>query len=77
MATHSSATTREATPHISNAVKRRAQLVIRDKSINAQIRGLIRYGLEINDPWLPELVRRVDAGECNFDNLDPGRTSER
>ena len=75
MATHSSATTREETPHISNAVKQRAQSVIRDTSIDARIRGLIRYSLEINDPWLPELVRRVDAGESNFDNLDPDQTS--
>ncbi len=71
MASHSSATTREETPYISDAVKRRAQSVIRDKSIDARIRGLIRYGLEINDPCLPELVRRVDAGGSNFDNLDP------
>ncbi len=27
------------------------------------------YGLEINDPWLPELVRCVDAGESIIDNL--------
>jgi len=32
-------------------------------------RAILRYGLEINDPWLPELVRRVDAGETIVDNL--------
>lgn len=45
----------------------RAQAVIKDRSIDAQSRALIRYGLAINDPWLPELVRRVDAGEPIFD----------
>ena len=47
----------------SNALKRRAQSVIKDISIDAQSRALIRYALETNDPWLPELVRRADAGE--------------
>lgn len=65
----SSARLREETPHNSDALKRRAQSVINDKSIDAQTRTLIRYALEINDPWLPELVRRVDAGESIIDNL--------
>ena len=65
MASYSSATTREQSPrtNISNSIKRRAQAVINDESIDAQSRNLVRYGLEINDPWLPELVRRIDAGE--------------
>jgi hypothetical protein len=65
----SSAILREETPHISDALKRRAQSVINDKSIDAQTRAVIRYGLEINDPWLPQLVRCVDAGESIVDNL--------
>ena len=69
MATHSSATTREETPHINNALKRRAQSVINNKSIDAQTRGLIRYAMEINDPCLAELVRRVAAGETNIDEI--------
>jgi len=60
---------REETPHLSDALKRRAQSVINDKSIDVETRAVIRYGLEINDPWLPELVRRVDAGESIIDNL--------
>ncbi len=48
---------------ISSALKRRARSVIKDRSIDAQSRALIRYGLETNDPWLAELVRRADAGE--------------
>jgi hypothetical protein len=65
----SSARLRDETPHLSDALKRRAQSIINDKSIDAQTRVIIRYGLEINDPWLPELVRSVDAGESIIDNL--------
>lgn len=77
MASHSSATVRE-TPHviqtrtktIINALKRRAQSVLNDKSIDPQSRAIIRYALEINDPWLARLVRRADAGEAIVDTLD-------
>ena len=34
-----------------------------DKSIDAGSRAIIRYGLETNDPWLAELVGRVETGE--------------
>jgi hypothetical protein len=88
MANHSSATVRERTPHtnqtsrtntIVNALKRRAQAVLNDKSIDPQSRAIIRYALEINDPWLARLVRRVDAGEAIGDTLDfeePPETNE-
>jgi len=77
MANHTSARECEETPHltkasrtiISDALKRRAQSVIKNKSIDAQSRAVIRYGLETNDPWLSELVRRVDVGETIIDNL--------
>jgi len=77
MANHSSASVREHTPHskrlsrtntIVNALKRRAQAVLNDKSIDAESRAIIRYALEINDPWLAELVRRADAGEAVVDD---------
>jgi hypothetical protein len=75
MASHSSATVREETPHVNHvsisvALKRRAQSVINNKSIDAGTRAIIRYGLETNDPWLAELVRRADAGETIIDNLN-------
>ena len=69
---HSSATARVETPHgnqttrtntIITALKRRAQAVLNDTSIDPQSRAIIRYALETNDPWLAELVRRADAGE--------------
>ena len=77
MATHTSATVRE-TPHstqtrtntIVNALKRRAQAVLNDRSIDPQSRAIIRYALEVNDPWLAELVRRADAGDAIVDTFD-------
>jgi hypothetical protein len=54
---------------ISNALRRRAQSVIKDRSIDAQSQALIRYGLETNDPLLAELVRRVDAGETIIETI--------
>jgi hypothetical protein len=57
MASHSSASMREETSHanetttlnqptteISNAIKRRAQSLINDRSIDSQSRTIIRYG---------------------------------
>jgi hypothetical protein len=31
---------------------------------------VIRYAFETSDPWLAELLRRVDAGESLFDTVD-------
>jgi hypothetical protein len=69
IAKHSSATARSEKPRLSAAIKRRAQALINDKSIDAETRTVLRYGLEINDPWLTELVRRVEAGENIIDHL--------
>ena len=79
MANHSSASVREHTPHsnrttrtntIVNALKRRAQAVLNDESIDPQSRAIIRYALERNDPWLARLVRRADAGEAVVASID-------
>ena len=78
MTTHgSSAPERHATPHatnsttnqtISDAIKRRAQSLINDRTIDESDRAFIRYALATNDvTWLSELVRRVDAGEPIID----------
>lgn len=72
-----SARLREETPHLGDAVKRRAQSLIKDKSIDAQSRAIIRYGLETNDPWLPALVRCVDAGESIIENLFVASSEEK
>jgi hypothetical protein len=83
MANDSSATVRHEAPHtnrttrtatIMNALKRRAQAVLHDTSIDPQSRAIIRYAMEINDPWLVELVRRADAGETLFDSVDFSQT---
>jgi|ERR1051326_360969 hypothetical protein len=73
MLNHNSAQQRNETPHttISDALKRRARSLLQDKSIDANARAVIRYGLEINDPWLSELVRRADAGEPIIDMTLP------
>ncbi len=85
MANHSSATTRRETPHVNrttrtntvmNALKRRAQALLNDTSIDAQSRAIIRYAMEINDPWLAELVKRANAGESVVDTLDFSQTHE-
>ena len=85
MASHGSASVREHTPHanptsrtntIVNALKRRAEAVPNDKSIDPQSRAIIRYALEINDPWLARLVRCADAGETIVGTLDFEETSE-
>ena len=59
-----------STPHVNrtlrpntivNALKERALAVLNDGSIDPQSRAIIRYAMEINDPWLAELVRQADS----------------
>ena len=76
MTTHGSATAREETPHVSDALRRRAQAVINDTSIDSEWRAIIRYAFEINDPWLADLVRRADAGEKIIDTTELSPTIE-
>ena len=83
MATHSSATAREAHPNrttrtntIMNALKERAQSRLNDPSIDAQSRAIIRHALERNDPWLAEMVRRADAAETVVATTDVSQTPE-
>lgn len=73
MTTHSSAPERAESPHetnsISDAVRRRAQSLIKDRAIDPGGRTWLRYALEINDEvGLAELVRRADAGEPIIDD---------
>lgn len=64
------ATETNTTTTISDAVRRRAQAVINDLAIDPRWRAVVRYALEINDPWLADLVRRADAGEPIIDSVD-------
>ena len=77
MSNLNSARLREETAHISDVLKRRALSIIGDKSIDAQTRAVIRYGVKTNDPWLPQLVRCVNEGEPIIDNLYLQSSEER
>ena len=78
MVNHVSASVRLETPHetettqitISDALRRRAQSVINDRRTDPQWRSIVRYALEINDPWLADIVRRAGAGEKIIDSTD-------
>jgi hypothetical protein len=84
MTSHSSATALQETPHetettiitVSDATKRRAEAVISDKTIDLQWRTIVRAALELNDPWLAELVIRAEAGEDIVDTFESLRTPD-
>ena len=86
MTTDSSAIAQEQAPHetetqntISDALRRRAQSVINDNSIDLEWRTIIRFALELNDEWLSEFVPRAEAGENMleaFDSLRALKTNE-
>ena len=85
MGCHSSATARSEAPHvtetnstrtISDALKRQAQSVLNDRSIDPESRTLVRYALEINDPCLADLVRHANAGESIVAALERSEISE-
>jgi hypothetical protein len=77
MARHSSASLRKQSSiprkHKSNIIDasltRRARILITNSSIPKQTRNLIQYALEIKDPYLAQLVRRVEEGENTIDHL--------
>jgi hypothetical protein len=85
MATHTSATAQEETPHdveitvllVSAATRRRAESVINDITIDSQWRATIRAALELNDPSLAELVLRAEAHENIVDTFESLQTPER
>lgn len=68
MTTDSSANVRSETPHLTAAIKRRAQSLINNKSLDSGTRSILRYGLEIDDPSLAQLVSRIEAGKTIIDD---------
>jgi len=77
MSTHVSATAQEIPREtettqikISDDLRRRAQSVINDRSTDPQWRSIVRYALEINDPWLADIVRRARSGEKIIDSTN-------
>ena len=70
MTKDSSAPTREETPpatgttktaDIISALKTRTQSILNNPSIPPENRALLRYALEVNDPWLAKLVGQIEA----------------
>jgi hypothetical protein len=51
------------------SIKRRARLLATKGSVPHQTRALIRYGLQMKDPYLAQIVRRVEAGEIEIHRL--------
>ena len=69
MARHSSATPRGKSHTIDTNLKRRARLLTTNSSIPRQTRSLIRYAIQIKDPHLAQVVRRVEGGELTIECL--------
>ena len=50
-------------------LKRRARKLATDSRVDPRTRSLIRYGLEIKDPDLEQVVNRIEAGETRIDHI--------
>ena len=70
MTKHGSASPREQEPRTLDAnLKRRARKLATDGRVDPGTRKLIRYGLEIKDPDLAQIVNRLEAGETRIDHI--------
>ena len=70
MTKHGSASSREQEPRTLDAnLKRRARQLATDSRVDPRTRSLIRYGLEIKDEHLQQIVERVEAGELTIDHI--------
>ena len=67
MAKHGSASPRKRT--LDADLKRRARKLVTDSRVDRRTRSLIRYGLEIKDQNLEQIVNRVEAGETSIDHI--------
>ena len=56
--------------YVGASLKRRARLLATKSSIPQRTRNLIRYALQIKDPDLAQVVRRVEAGEMTIEYLE-------
>ena len=68
MANHGSASPRKQESLDAN-LKRRARKLATDSRVDPRTRSLIRYGLEIKDQHLEQIVNRVEAGEMSIDHI--------
>ena len=70
MAKHGSALLRKQKSRTLDAdLKRRARKLASDIRVDPGTRSLIRYGLEIEDQYLEQIVNRVEAGEMSIDHI--------
>ena len=70
MAKHGSASPRKQKSHTLDAdLKRRARKLATDSRVHPRTRSLIRYGLELKDQHLEQIVNRVEAGEMSIDHI--------
>ena len=67
MTKHGSASPRKRT--LDANLKRRARKLATDSRVDPRTRTLIRYGLEIEDQYLEQIVNRVEAGEMRIDHI--------
>ena len=67
MANHGSASPRKRT--LDANLKRRARKLATDCRVDPRTRSLIRYGLELKDEHLEQIVNRVEAGEMSIDHI--------
>jgi hypothetical protein len=70
MANYGSASPRKHESRTLDAnLKRRARKLATDGRVDPGTRKLIRYGLEIKDPDLVQIVNRIEAGETRIDHI--------
>ncbi|HEU4713341.1 MAG TPA: hypothetical protein VFS76_17345 [Pyrinomonadaceae bacterium] len=71
MTKHGSASPRKQESRTLDAnLKRRARKLATDSKVDPRTRSLIRYGLEIKDEYLGQVVNRVESGERTIDHLN-------
>ena len=70
MEKHGSASPRKPESRTLDAnLKRRARTLATDSRVTPRTRSLIRYGLEIKDQHLEQVVNGLEAGETTIDHL--------
>jgi uncharacterized protein (DUF3084 family) len=70
MTKHGSASPRKQESRTLDAnLKRRARKLATDSRVDPRTRSLIRYGLEVRDEYLEQVVKRVEAGEMSIAHI--------
>jgi len=70
MTKHGSASPRKQESRTVDAdLKRRARQLATDSRVDPRTRSLIRYGLQLKDPDLGQVVNRVESGETSINHI--------